>query len=69
MRKLKIVTPSGRVFRFTSDEPLMGKQVRAITRIAVNIDDEIGEADIAQEELARMIVAKGYHPKTGKPIH
>jgi hypothetical protein len=69
MRKLKIKTPSGITLRFSSDEPLTSKQILADIRLAMALDDELGDAVIHPDELARRIAAKGYDPQTGKPIH
>jgi hypothetical protein len=43
---------------------LTGEQVLADIRLAMTLDDELGDAVIHPDGLARRIVARGYDPET-----
>ena len=64
-----IKTPNGTELTLSSEEMEPGDL--ALAEVLLELATEQGSASVtvSEDELARRLVAKGYDPRTGQPLH
>ena len=62
-----IKTPNGTELTLSSEE--LEPSDLALAEVLLELAAEQGSASVSEDELARRLAAKGYNPRTGRPLH
>ena len=62
-------TPNGAELTLSSDELEPSDLALAQVLLELAVEQGRAEVTVSEDELARRLVAKGYNPHTGRPLH